>query len=458
MNNRARLLDVIKRSLSGPVLTEEDFDMNHVYRGIQKVVKKYDIKLHSDHIVNLDDELADRVWNAALEFLAGCGIYSKDTGRVILYSEEELRELIRLAPAEAQFGEGRDAVLEVARTPDDPRPPINQGGPVNTPCPNEYFEPIMLSYMQEPRVEMHCPVTNMTVMGMDIRTKSPLEILAAWEEVLRFKQVAKMAGRPGIYYNGVGISVSDIGQLAAGHLMGPYDGHAFGIISELKTDNTILNKLTYITMMDGHNLPYANPIFGGLGGGIEGQVVLLTAEMIALSVAFLGTTVGTTPTHPLLFISTTKDLLNFTSVAFNAISRNSKIMTRLTHTQAGGPGTKTLLYEVIASGIVAAKSGLARVQGPRGATGAISGACSGLEARFQGEVLHAAVKLSREQADEIAKLAYAKYQDDLDKKPYGKPFWEVYDVKTVQPKKEWQQMYEEVKKEAISWGLPLDQV
>ncbi len=102
------------------------------------------------------------------------------------------------------------------------------------------------------------------------------------------------------------------------------------------------------------------------------------------------------------------------------------------------------------------KSGLARVQGPRGATGAVTGMCSGLEARFQGELLHAAVKIDRSKAEEIAQKAYAKYKDDLDSKPYGKPFWEVYDVKTVQPTKEWLNMYDEVKEEAISWGLPLD--
>ena len=147
-----------------------------------------------------------------------------------------------------------------------------------------------------------------------------------------------------------------------------------------------------------------------------------------------------------------------TSVAFQAISRNSHIMTRLTHTMVGGLATKTFLYEIIASCLVATKSGLARLQGPRAATGAITGACSGLEARFQGEVLHAAVKISREKAEEIVQKAYALYKDDLDKKPYGKPFWEVYDVKTIQPKQEWLDVYNEVRAEAISWGLPLDEV
>jgi len=459
MNQRGRIFDVIKRSIEGPVVSEQDFDMKHIYKNLTKVAKKYDVQLTSDSIINFDDELTDRVWNAAMEFLANSGVYCKDTGRIIQYSEKELRELVRLSPDSATYGEGRDAVLEVARTADDIRPCVSLGGSVNVPCPNEYFVPIMLSYMQEPRVDIHCPVTNITTInGIELRTKSPLEILASWEEVELFRHVAKMSGRPGICYNGVGISVSDIGQIAAGHLMRKTDSHCVGIISELKTDNPILNKITQITLLDGLCTPYANPIYGGLGGGLNTQMVLLTAEMIALSTIFMGTTVGTTPTHPTYFTSTTKELLQMTSVAFQAISRNSHIMTRLTHTMAGGPVTKTFLYEIIASCLVATKAGLSRLQGPRGATGAVAGACSGLEARFQGEVLHAAVKIDREKAEEIVQKAYSKYKDDMDKKPYGKPFWEAYDVKTIQPTAEWLGMYEEVKEEAISWGLPLDQV
>lgn len=453
MNHRSRLLDVIDRSLTGPIVSESDFDMKHIYQGIQKVVKKYGIKLDSGNIVNMDDDLADRVWNAAIEFLAGAGVYSKDTGRVIQYTEQEIRNMISLAPSEAVYGEGSDTIFEVSRKPDDNIRPINQGGPVNTPVPNEYFAPITLSYLQEPRVEAHCTVTNMNVRGRDIRSKSQTEILAAWEEVLAFKHIARVAGRPGLSYFGIGISVTDVGQLAAGHLLGPGDSHCFGLISELKADNSILNKLTQIIMLDGICVPYANPIYGGLGGGVEGQTVLLCAEMIALSTVFLATSVGTTPTHPMLFCNTTKEMLLESSVAFQAIARNSHIMTRYTGTQVGGCGTKTLLYELVAGVAMQVRSGISRVAGPRPATGAIAGACSGLEARFQGELIEAFSQVDRQEAERIAQLAYAKYADQLDQKPYGKPFWEVYDSETVTPTAEWLNMYEEVKREVSDWGL-----
>ena len=69
MNNKARLFDVVERSIKGPTCSEADFDLKKVAMGINKVVKKYDINVTSDNLVNMDTELADRVWEAAIEFL-----------------------------------------------------------------------------------------------------------------------------------------------------------------------------------------------------------------------------------------------------------------------------------------------------------------------------------------------------------------------------------------------------
>jgi methylamine--corrinoid protein Co-methyltransferase len=143
------------------------------------------------------------------------------------------------------------------------------------------------------------------------------------------------------------------------------------------------------------------------------------------------------------------------SLSFLALARNSHLMTNLTTTPVGGPGTKTLLYECVAFSVMSTVSGISRMLGPRSATGSGAGHFSGLEARFNGEVLKAAAKLDRGTAEEIVQRALAMYEDDLDKRPYGKPFQEVYDVKTVQPTKEWLALYEEVKGEAVTWGLPL---
>ncbi len=453
-----RLTDVVDRSLTGPVVEERIFDLQHVAAGIQNTVRDYEVQADRDHVVNLDDELADRVWDAALDFLASCGVYSKDTGRVILFSRDEIERLVRAAPSQVPMGSGPDARIDVARTLEDPRPPLITGGPIGSPTPNDLFVPIIRSYVQEPIVDMTCGATLTSIAGREIRTKSPLEILAAWEEIDLMRQARELAGRPGIATTGIMISVSDLGNLTASSSPAvlPTDLHTFGIISELKTNNDILNKLAHILMIEGVVDPYANPIYGGLGGGIEGQAVLLTAELVALSVFFLADCLGTSPTHPLQFQDTGRDLMTATSLSFQAIARNASLLTNLTITPVGGPGTKTLLYETIACAVMSTVSGQSRILGPRSATGAIPAHFSGLEARLMGEAVHAAAGLTREAAEGIVQNALSKYEHLLDQQPYGLAFPEVYDVQSVRPKDQWLKMYEQVKAEAIGWGLPLD--
>ena len=46
------------------------------------------------------DGLADRVWEAAIDFLAECGVYNQSTNRVILHSREEIRRILKDASPE----------------------------------------------------------------------------------------------------------------------------------------------------------------------------------------------------------------------------------------------------------------------------------------------------------------------------------------------------------------------
>lgn len=455
MNNRARLLDVIDRSLNGPIMSEKDFDMKRVHKNIKRVVKKYHIEYTQDCFLSNDYDLMDRAWDAAVDFLASCGVYSKDTGRVIEYSEREIREIMSWAPGHLVVGEGQDAVDVYHRTLDDTKLVANMGAPVGIPVPEQYFEPVVTSYMQEPLVDIFNTPTVETMRGRTIRTRSPLEVLAGHDEWARLKGIAAKCGRPGICMQGTVISVSDVGHLSSSSWMGKGDTLAVGMICELKVDNTIMNKVADAVLHDKIIMGYADPIYGGLGGGIPGQIVLTIAEMLALYLVMFCEIPGVCPTHPLLFVNDTKEQIQICSVAYGAISRHCNLMCRLTTCLAGGCGTKTLLYEVIAVNMLCCKSGFSVSQGPRPATGVVSGNMSGLEARFQGELIRAAAKIDRQTAENVLRRCYAMYGDMIDQKPYGLPFWEVYDVSTVKPKDFWFKMYEEVKEEAITWGLPM---
>jgi len=457
MKDTNRLMDIIQRCLTGPIVDEQQFDLEHVTQGIRRVVKRYEINFDRSHVVNLDDALADRVWAAALDFLTTCGIYCLDTGRVILFNRQEIEQILADAPPEVKLGSGKDLVSERYRLIGEKRPPLNMGGPVGTPVSEELFAQVMLSYVQEPNVDVVCPATLSTVSGRDIRTRSPLEIMAAWEECDLMMQVLQRANRPGMAVNCVQISISDVGFLSAISRNGyrPTDMHTLGMISELKVNFEQLNKVAHALYQGGIVDPFANPIYGGLGGGLEGIAVLLTAEMVALNLVYMAVCHGSSPTHPFNFNDTGREIMQATGLSLQALARNCHLMTNMTVSPVGGPATKTLLYECAAFTTLCTVSGISRILGPRSACGTVQDHVSGLEARFNGQVAIAASHLNREQADELVQRSLSCYEDLQDKKPVGKPFQEVYDLKTIQPTKEWLELYDEVLKEVSAWGLPI---
>lgn len=458
MKHVAIILDLMQRSLEGPPIDADEFNTVNIAQGLARVVNQYEIKADRQHIINFDDELADRTWEAAIDFLASCGVLCTNTNRVILFSKEEINALLKEAPDHIELGEGKDAVQEVTRQVEDPHRPLLMGSPIGGMIQEELFIPSLISYIQEPVVDLTMGPTLEQVYNTDIRTRTPLEIMASWREAELTFEALRIAGRPGMAITGFGNSISELGQLSADGPGGlrKTDLHTFGIISELKTNYEILNKLTHILYRDGMVDPFANPIYGGYGGGIDNQAALITASMIALCVVFKATCVGSSPTHPFNFNDTGKELLIPTSLAFQALARNSHLLTNLTLSPVGGPATKTLLYECITYTLMSTVSGISRLLGPRSAVGSNAGHFSGLEARFTGELIRAACKLTRPQAEEIAQKAYSKYEADLGKKPYRKHFKDVYDITTIKPTDEWLKMYDEVKNEAAGWGLSFE--
>jgi methylamine--corrinoid protein Co-methyltransferase len=137
------------------------------------------------------------------------------------------------------------------------------------------------------------------------------------------------------------------------------------------------------------------------------------------------------------------------SLGFQAISRNTKLMTSSFPRPVGGPLTKTLLYEAAAMAVATVPAGCSILEGIQSAAGRITGHVTGLEAKFLAQVGRASVGLTRSEANELVKRIVPLYADDqnLGEAIQGVPFQEAYNVDTVQPLPEWQQMYEETCRE-----------
>jgi methylamine--corrinoid protein Co-methyltransferase len=442
---------------NGPVTSEKEFDLILVAARTQALVKEYELKFDGVNIINTDDDMADRCFHAGLTLAVDAGVYCTSNRRRLTWTRREIEDVIKHSPRSMTIGFGRDAISDVHRDPEDPRPPTIIGGPVGNPLPEELFLPVMQSYIQEPVVDAVINGTLDSVYSRVPRAGSPWELLSGWHEAEMSITAARRAGREGISIGCVQTATSDIAELSATSFGGfrKTDFHHIAMISELKTDYKLLNKMVHLIKTDSIVHTFCNPIYGGLAGGAEGIAVMGVAGMILLQMIYMTTTHSTSPTHPFFQgCNTTPEILWGTSLFTQALSRNTPFLLVVVTTPVSGPETRTLLYESAAMALTATVSGTARLMGPRSAGGTIPGHCSGLEARFAGEVGHAAAGMSREQASLLMQRIVPEYVDLLQTDMRGKRFDDVYDLDTLQPTAEWLGIYDQTVEEITGLGVP----
>ncbi len=362
MEKTARMLDVLDRAYSGPLVDEKEFDLRVVAGGVARVIKQYGIKFDRRRIIQYDDDLVDRVFQAAVDFLCGSGIFHKGAQRLITFTRAEVEQAARQGPDEISYGEGADARVWRRRTVGDPRPPHVSGGPIGTPLSEDRWITIMQSYWQEPLIDLVVPGTLATSFGREVRSRSAYEIIASWQEARCGLEAARRAGRPGIARMCVEMAISDIGHLSSISRGGfsPSDVHVIPLISEMKTNDELLNKVAHSIEQDGVILGFYNPILGGLGGPAEGVAVLIVAGFLALQMVYFPHSVESCPTHPFNSNSTDPHILRAVSAACAALARNTNLFTEFMTSPISGPCTPSLLYECIAMAATASSCGASR--------------------------------------------------------------------------------------------------
>ena len=461
MGHRARIVEVLHRAETGPIMEEEKFERELIAPTIKDLTKKYKIKFDEKVIVNSDDDLADRVFQAGLDLAETTGMYCQSTNRRIPWTREELLEGLRNVPAEVVMGAGVDAVMAKARVPDDDQRVIVAGGAYGVPVPEYMYIPMSLSYLKEGVIDVIDNPSLETVYGYPVKAGSPWEVLAARREAELALQAANIAGRPGICLGCVELSATALGGLAGVSWGGyrPTDWLHAPIMSELKTNYDMLSIVVHSIRTGTILEAYYNPIYGGYVGGAEGVAIAVVGGLILLNQCHPGHTYNTRPNHPFLNCDTTPELIWAIALGVQGLTRNTNMLVDTLVGPAGGPGTKTMLYEnaaFVAATTVSGQSLMTSCHSSSG--GATPRHASGLDSKICGEVTHAVRGMTRAEANEIVKQIIPLYVDDLDKNPIGKPFEEVYDIDKVEPTPEWQGMYDEVRDELIKLGLPLDRL
>jgi methylamine--corrinoid protein Co-methyltransferase len=458
LKQHPRLIEVLQRSENGPIIDEADFERKLVGPTIKSLVEKYDVQYTGESYINLDDDLADRVFQAGVEFASLVGIYNQSTNRRITWSRAEIEEAIKNCNAEATLGQGEQQFIILAREPEDSRRVALLGGVVGIPFPEDMYLPLTLSFLKQDIFDALDSASLETAYGNPIKAGTGWEVLGAWREAELAQEALKIAGKPGTPYSAVELAPTALGGLAGVTWGGyrPFDRHHVPMTSEFKTNNDLLAIITHIHNLGGFIGAYYNPIYGGHVGGAEGVAIAVAAGMILLNQVTIGHTFSTRPTHPFYGCDTTPEILWATSLGVQALTRNSNLMIATLAGPAGGPGTKTMLYENAAFALMSAASGVSELLASHSAGGGVPRHGSGLDARICAEVVRTMPGLTREQANMLVSQIVPLYQVDLERKPIGKPFEEVYDLEKIQPSPEWQGIYDEVKEELIAMALPLD--
>ncbi len=447
-------LEVIKRALTGPYCTEEDFDMGVFVPKLREVVKKYDIRYDPDNPIPDDDKLADDVFQAALELYSQVGAYCSDTSRIIRFSKEEILEGLRDAPTGPVFGEGRDRKTMLSREPESDIPPWCFVGAGGASCSNEdVFVRLVEGYGRNPLANsITCPNLT-TVYGMQVQAGTPLELMACMRSIKLGREALRRAQRPGLpIMNSIVTAVTDTGKITGSEFgLRDSDCWVIGSIAELKISFERLNEAAYVLARGGQIMGESGTILGGWAGGPPGVAVTSVAYHLQCILILRASAHLTFPIH-LHGWNTSCQLAWPHSISTQAINRNSH-MPHLHYTYlAAGPMTEMCLYEIAAGQIRGVVSGGNIEFGGVGAAKHVDH-LTPMEPRFASEVAHAAVGMSRADANKIVKLLQAKYEDRLPDPPQGKTFQEIYDWDSIEPCQEYVDLYGRIKEELTSYGL-----
>ena len=452
-----RLSEIVNRSENGPFMKEVAFDMA-LARKVTDLVKKHAIKFDPEVLVPHDDNMADRLYQAGLELFIEMGVYNQSTERRILFTRQEVDTTVGAAPNAVVLGCGKDAVIERHRDVESAIPCRMHSGPTGTPCSERLHPLILQACAQEPLVDCLGAGSVATFQGRLIVPGSPTEILASRKEASIAREAIRRAGRSGMHIEDVAVPLTCAGKIATidpQSGLRPSDGLLVSQMPELKTNYDQLSRVAYMQSFGMHIVDLMTPLIGGLGGGAEGTAIVTVASHILGVLCYSGSYhfMG----HMNLQWSHNTDRMGLwiQSMAGQALARNTPLISVNDLYTRSGLGTPEVLWEVAAGAIVGAVSGLNQ-HGVGATCGTKTDHTSGIEARFQAQVAHAALGLTRQQANEVVLECLPHYEHTLVNPNPGKSFPELYNTETLEPGQEWLEIYDKVCQELTQMGLNID--
>ncbi|MCP4154258.1 MAG: monomethylamine:corrinoid methyltransferase, partial [bacterium] len=187
--------EVFYRFLEGPHISEMDYDLDFDQK-LRDTVTKYGIKYDPENPIPQDDQMADNVFAAGLEFYEKIGTYCIDTLRVATFTKREILEALAEAPSEPVFGKDKDAKKLTARPPESDLPPWFFIGAAGAAVTDErVLAAIVEEYGHVPYGNSITTPSITRINGRPIVAKTPLEVLGAIRTVEVSKAALRKVGR-----------------------------------------------------------------------------------------------------------------------------------------------------------------------------------------------------------------------------------------------------------------------
>lgn len=449
------IIDFEKRTINGPRMTSGDFD-DFLMETAMELVDKYDLRFDWNEII-ADDERADAVFNAAVEFLAEVGVYNRSAGQVIKWTEDEIREMVadyKNDPRSFVIGAGKEQVTITGRKAGDGNVPViwAGGGPLFN---AQFIEASVTAFAKEPAVKGFTKAGGVSKVGdVDARADCPSEIYTQLVETDTQIAALKKVGREGMFLGNINSPSPTAGALCV--RPGRYEPTqcmmGVHIAPEQKIDFGRLQSAMLCEDLGVTPWASAMSMVGGLAGGPGGAAMCATANLLA-QLSYSHSPWSSVAITDMKGSSKTPMALSCLSAVLRAAERNLSLPTGVPCCDS----TVTTCYEegIIASTLIAVV-GTASGAAVNWLTGT-----SPLTVRVQDEAMRAVSAMSREEAETVThKLLdlLAKVQEEHADQTLLFPqqlFFSIYDLQTLQPKPEYKAAVENAVRLMREAGLPL---
>jgi methylamine--corrinoid protein Co-methyltransferase len=454
------LTDVFDRAVDGPLMSDQDYYLKRYVPALTKCIQKFKIKYNPETPLPWDDSLADRVFEAAVDFFAEVGAYCPDTSRVMEFSREEILQGAAKAPAQTTFGEGPDCKVMRSRKPDEHTEPwYHCGGGIYTTSEAVFMNQVEGLASIRKANSLSVP-SSINLKGSDARVRSPHEVLATIKTVTMARDACRRAGRPGLpILNGISTATGPISMFAASHPnfgMRPSDGFLIDSLAECVVDFQALDKVAFFTNIGANIGSTSTPLYGGYNGGAEGNAVVTVVYNLLGILVFRGTYHYNAPLHAKLRVSSTRPLLWVIAIANQALHRNAPYPTVNLPYLGGGAGTDCYYYEMAAYHTCVVTSGGNMLSG-HPSIAVASDSIVPLDHVLNVEAAGAAAGLTRKEANPMILKFLEKYESLLKDPPKGVRYQDCYDMTTGRlVNAEYAKNVDRIREELRNLGLPVE--